>query len=275
MNSHNMDESVNFDGIHHLSQNPTAAWNEMKNRQVVRTVRPLPLNTPMEKNHIRFVCISDTHVKTESLSVPPGDVLIHAGDFTSFGSDAEVVMFDRFLSTLPHTRKIVIAGNHELTFDRTRSLRMSAKNQNEPSRLLRNCEYLQDDFTTVHGIKIYGSPWQPAYRGWAFNLPRGAKCMAMWKKIPDDTDVLVTHAPPVGHGDTLRENRQKAGCVELLHEVQTRVKPKFHVFGHIHEGYGITTDDVTTYINASICNFDYEPVNLPIIFDIPVQSKSS
>jgi len=26
------------------------------------------------------------------------------------------------------------------------------------------------------------------------------------------------------------------GCVDLLNAVQLRVKPKYHIFGHIHEG---------------------------------------
>lgn len=53
--------------------------------------------------------------------------------------------------------------------------------------------------------------------------------------IPSDTDILVTHTPPVGHGD-LCCSGVRAGCVELLSTVQNRVKPKYHVFGHIHEG---------------------------------------
>jgi Predicted phosphoesterases, related to the Icc protein len=56
-----------------------------------------------------------------------------------------------------------------------------------------------------------------------------------WNKIPDDTDILVTHTPPVGHGD-LCCTGVRAGCVELLTTVQQRIKPKYHVFGHIHEG---------------------------------------
>ncbi len=38
-----------------------------------------------KKRKIKFVCISDTHTKTKDLKLPPGDVLIHAGDF-SFGA---------------------------------------------------------------------------------------------------------------------------------------------------------------------------------------------
>lgn len=76
---------------------------------------------------------------------------------------------------------------------------------------------------------------QPEFHKWAFNLPRGSQCLEKWDKIPEDTDVLITHTPPIGHGD-LCCTGVRAGCVELLTTVQQRVKPKYHIFGHIHEG---------------------------------------
>ena len=54
-------------------------------------------------------------------------------------------------------------------------------------------------------------------------------------QIPVGTDILVTHTPPVGYGDRCATG-VRAGCVELLNIVQKRVKPKYHVYGHIHEG---------------------------------------
>lgn len=122
---------------------------------------------------------------------------------------------------------------------------------------LTNCIYLEDSEIVIHGIKIYGTPWwifciieilyisyffknflyfrQPEFCKWAFNVPRGEACLSKWEMIPSDTDILVTHTPPVGHGD-LCCSGVRAGCVELLSTVQNRVKPKYHVFGHIHEG---------------------------------------
>jgi len=122
----------------------------------------------------------------------------------------------------------------------------------------------------VEGFTIYGSPYQPEFGDWAFNLKRGHDCKEKWSKIPTGVDILITHGPPVGHGD-LCKTGEHAGCEELLKEVQERVRPKIHVFGHIHEGYGVTTDDKIIYINASNCNFYYDPQNLndPIIFDLP------
>ena len=76
---------------------------------------------------------------------------------------------------------------------------------------------------------------QPEFGGWGFNLPRGEPCRKVWEKIPEGIDILITHGPPIGHGD-LCLSHQRAGCVDLLREIQERVKPKYHVFGHVHEG---------------------------------------
>lgn len=103
---------------------------------------------------------------------------------------------------------------------------------------LKNCIYLEDSGTKVGGLNIYGSPWQPVFCDWAFNLERGDPLRAVWKKIPDGTDILITHGPPIGHGDILKGGSERSGCVDLLMEIQKRVRPKYHIFGHIHEGYG-------------------------------------
>ena len=100
---------------------------------------------------------------------------------------------------------------------------------------LTNCIYLEDSATNVLGLNIYGTPWQPEYCGWAFNLPRGSRCLSKWNGIPEGTDILITHTPPVGYGDHCCTG-VRAGCVELLKTVQQRVKPKYHIYGHIHEG---------------------------------------
>ena len=88
---------------------------------------------------------------------------------------------------------------------------------------------------SVNCFIFQGTPWQPEFGGWAFNLKRGEECVKKWNLIPEDTDVLITHGPPLGFGD-LCSTGIRAGCVDLLQSVQNRVKPKYHVYGHIHEG---------------------------------------
>lgn len=204
---------------------------------------------------MRVVCISDTHGLTADLQVPDGDLLLHAGDLTGGGSLAEIAAAHAFLTRLPHRHKIVIAGNHDFGFER------------EPAAaraLMTDCIYLQDESVEIEGLRIWGSPWQPWFYDWAFNLERGPALAAKWDQIPADTDILITHGPPRGQGDVTISG-ESVGCDDLLAAVQ-RVRPRWHVFGHIHEGFGTNTVDGTTFINASTCTVGYEPTNPPLTF---------
>lgn len=267
--------------VHPYTNQPSKAWDQLKMHQYVTSVKPMSADTPVRTDAVRFVCLSDTHSAMCRMKhrIPPGDVLLHAGDFSRYGSLEEIDEFNRFLGSLPHRHKVVIAGNHELTFDPSfyhcaAPNGMQFPQANYVKQRLTNCTYLEDQEHLVYGIKIYGSPWQPMFCKWAFNLPRGQALLDIWNKIPDDTDVLLTHTPPIGHGDFCVKG-MNVGCVELLSVVQKRVKPRYHVFGHIHEGYGITTDGQTMFVNAAICNVHYKPVNAPIIFDIRLPEGAS
>ncbi len=189
---------------------------------------------------MRIVCISDTHSYHQRTEVPDGDILLHAGDITRFGKLADVESFDRWLGTLPHKHKIVICGNHDFCF------------QEEPAKArssLTSAIYLEDESVEIEGLKIYGSPWQPWYGGWAFNVERGPALAEKWARIPDDTQILITHGPPEGILDRTFRG-EVVGDRELFDRVKV-VKPRLHVFGHIHEAAGRMEIDGTTFINAS------------------------
>ncbi|HET6574366.1 MAG TPA: metallophosphatase domain-containing protein [Fimbriiglobus sp.] len=190
---------------------------------------------------LTLVCVSDTHGRHREAVVPDGDVLIHAGDITGYGELEVVEDFDRWLAELPHRHKVVIAGNHDWCF------------QTQPDRArarLRHAVYLQDEAVTIAGLKFYGSPWQPWFLDWAFNLPRGPELAAKWALIPDDTDVLVTHGPPLGVLDATRRGH-RPGCADLAARVRV-VRPGLHVFGHIHEAAGVVRDGDTLFVNAAV-----------------------
>ncbi len=211
---------------------------------------------------MRFVCAADTHTMHGKLPVPDGDVFLFAGDLTDVGALDDVFRFDDYLASLPHKHRIVIAGNHDFAFEKT---------PREARAALTNCVYLQDSGIELGGVRIYGSPWQPWFCAWAFNLQRGAEIKAKWDLIPGGTDILVTHGPPMGHGDEVLRpegRKEKTGCADLLDAIG-RIRPKYHVFGHIHEGYGTTKDEHTVFINASACDREYRPVNPPVVFDYP------
>lgn len=226
----------------------------------------------------RFVCFSDTHGLHGSIPRrhrPPADVLLHAGDFTNTGELEQVKSFAGWLKAYPCTHRVVIAGNHDVTFHeeyyRQRGARRFHGNApydcRKAKRLLAKCIYLEDAAAEVCGYNIYGSPWQPEFCDWAFNLARGAACREKWDLIPESTDILITHTPPANYGD-LTEHNGRAGCVDLLSAIRDRSIP-VNVSGHIHEGYGYMADHATLYINASTCTQDYEASNPPIVFDAP------
>ncbi|XGW07586.1 hypothetical protein V3C99_010617 [Haemonchus contortus] len=274
---------------HQYTADPTLAWEMLKEKRPVKPVRQMKLDTPVRPDHVRFVCIGCTHgVKIDPANLPPGDVLLVAGDFTSCGLPNEVLSFNKKLGHLRHPYKVVIAGNHECTFDDTflrasnrelQAKEMALKQALQASMasskivnsktLLTNCIYLEDSVIELFGITIYGTPWQPRVDNWAFNLSRGQPLLDKWNNIPAGVDVLLTHTPPLGHGDMMCDG-QRMGCVELLNSVTKRIKPKYHVFSHIHEGYGCTSDGYTKFINCCICDENLQATNSPVIFDIPV-----
>lgn len=207
---------------------------------------------------MKMVAISDTHGLHRQLALPPGDLLIHAGDITRWGSHEEVMDFLQWFSEQPFEFKVFIAGNHDFYLERIER----AESIIPPSLI-----YLNDSGVTLRGVHIWGSPVQPYYYGWAFNRKRGPEIERHWQAIPSDTDILITHGPPHGILDrNLLE--QSVGCEDLKRHVN-RVKPRFHVFGHIHESHGQKEIDGTTFVNASIMNEDYQLVHHPFVVELP------
>lgn len=209
---------------------------------------------------MKIVFLSDTHNRLALIDVPDGDILIVCGDFTLHSSVDEVRAFFEQLSRLPHRYKVVIAGNHELLFqqqpDKARSL--------IPEGVI----YLQDSSVLIEGIRIYGSPWIPDFARTAFNLPvRSERLRDTWARIPEDTNILVTHGPPEGILDVVPKGKH-VGCVHLRDRVAV-VKPLVHAFGHVHHSYGSKWVDGVLYINAASNTEKYEPINPPIVIQWP------
>lgn len=215
---------------------------------------------------MRIVCISDTHNCNEQIAVPDGDLLIHSGDATVKGTDNEVIEFAYWFSRLPHKRKLFIAGNHDWLFEL----------DNRTARFIlsdSNIFYLQDSAVEIDGLKIYGSPWQPRFFDWAFNLNRGPELAEKWAIIPNDIDILITHGPPNGILDAVPRSWgiDYTGCEELrkrVEEIASYGRLKLHVFGHIHCGYGVHEEYGVKFVNASTCDEQYDPSQPPIVIDI-------
>jgi Icc-related predicted phosphoesterase len=217
---------------------------------------------------MRLVVTSDCHGRLSQARIPQGDVLILAGDILANRSgdpdiDAAFQLnaireLDAYCGTLGFKHVLMIAGNHDWVFERYK----------DAHRVLKNIVYLEDSGTEIEGVKFWGSPHQPWFFDWAFNLPRdGPELAHYWSLIPDDTDVLITHGPPFGILDLPFGKGENAGCKLLLKRVED-LKPKLHVFGHIHGSYGKKQTGGTLFVNACLCNEAYDPVNPPQVIDL-------
>ena len=214
----------------------------------------------------KITLIADTHGKHHEITddLLGGDILIHAGDIMNSGyHEEEAISFLEWFNSLDNYKhKIFIAGNHDRLFEDAPIIARELFEQYHP-----NIIYLQDSSTEVEGLKIYGSPWQPEFCDWAFNLPRGEKLKAVWDLIPDDTDILVTHGPPHMFLDTIIGKYEHLGCKDLNNRV-LYIKPKVHCFGHIHSGAGETEFNDIKFINASTLDesyqYTYKPINIEL-----------
>ena len=225
---------------------------------------------------IKITCISDTHNKHKSIFPGSGDLIIHAGDATGRGHSGEIEPFLKWYGELDFTHKILIAGNHDFGFER------------DPATYEEMCKkynviYLNDtsveikDNDTGKLMKVHGSPVQPEFCDWAFNRRIGefnqapyAWIKPHWDLIPEDTNILVTHGPPKGIMDEVKNHfhpiPEEVGCPHLFNAVKN-IKPQLHVFGHIHEQNGVIVKGSTTFCNASMLNDRYNVAYTPWEFE--------
>ncbi len=184
--------------------------------------------------------------------------MVIAGDFCQRKGLSELLELNSFLGILPHQHKLIVAGNHDLIIQTIGIGKTKA--------LLNFGTYLQDEGTVINGIRFWGSPWQPRFFDWAFNLNRGHELANVWSKVPTETDVLITHGPPHSILDETLDGKN-VGCEELL-KALSRIKPKLHIFGHIHESYGRLRLGKTEFLNVSICDEYYRAINPVTVIDL-------
>lgn len=207
-------------------------------------------------------CLSDLHGYLPE--VPDCDLLLLAGDYCPSSKALDMVQFMggpffNWLKSLQDRFPVIgIAGNHDMIFE------WPVYKQIEDIPWT----YLQDSGTTWNGLKIWGTPWQPRFWDWAFNLDED-ELVKKWALIPDDTDVLLVHGPPQGIGDWVPRDKVHTGSPGLLKRI-LEIEPKLVVCGHIHPGYGRYQLGPTTIINAALVNEAYQPVNPPQTVTIEV-----
>jgi Icc-related predicted phosphoesterase len=215
---------------------------------------------------MKITFISDTHNKHKFVTddLPGGDLLIHAGDISSMGYEHEIREFCKWYNSLDnYTHKVFIAGNHDWGFQ------INTEKVKEILDFYSDITYIEDNEVLVGEklVSVYGSPWQPEFYNWAFNLPRnGYELKEKWGNIPNNTDILITHGPAYGYVDKVIGRPENLGC-ELLTDRIKEIKPKIHVCGHIHTGYGYTFDGDTHYINAAVLNESYNYHHKPLTIE--------
>ncbi|MCA9173344.1 MAG: metallophosphoesterase [Planctomycetales bacterium] len=207
---------------------------------------------------MKITAIADLHGHEPRIA--PCDLLLIGGDILMGGADApdqrgilhEVTgpwLAEQLMTGVRHV--VAVAGNHDFIF------------QQEPERVPPlPWTYLQDSGVELNGLKIWGSPWQLPFYDWAFNLEE-QDLAEKWALIPDDTDILLTHSPPYGFGDRTREGH--VGSRTLRERVE-QIKPRLHVFGHIHVARGVWRNSHTTFVNAALVDARYRLRHNPFEF---------
>jgi calcineurin-like phosphoesterase family protein len=221
---------------------------------------------------VRIVAVSDTHSMHRAVAIPDGDVLIHAGDATRGGEVGTILDLACWMEALPHKTKIFVPGNHDFCFDiGHHKFRPEARGIVES----RGICLLMDSVIEVEGLRVFGSPWVPHLWNWAF-FDRGRD---LFERAPTDIDILVTHGPPAGVRDAaLRDpddpskGYESVGNIHLLRYTQRCPRLRLHVFGHVHEGYGIATRARTTSVNAASCTRHYKPTQPAMVIDLAIAS---
>ena len=188
---------------------------------------------------MRIIQISDTHGKHQQLKdIPEGDVLIHCGDFTEDGTEEEVLDFINWFEELPYPHKIFVTGNHDLCLQDVEGI----------EDLQTNMHFLQDRGVVINGIRFFG--------------------LACWHDeslIPEGTDVIITHEPPLHILD-------KAGDINwgnlALKERVMKIHPRYHLFGHAHSAYGTETVNGIVFSNGSILDHNGKIIHNAKVFEI-------
>lgn len=200
---------------------------------------------------MKILFLSDTHNQLaciQDLDLPYLDVICHSGDFTNIGEFIEVEAFTHRLLSMKAKNYVIIPGNHELGFEEN-------KNEWRTYFAEKGITYLQDEEVIISGLKFYGVPWQRAFFDWEFNLPDGSdELKSKFDNIPNDVDILLTHAPPYGILDQVSKHKEHLGERFLLNKLETLKNLKINAFGHIHESGGIYRENKKSpwFINASM-----------------------
>ena len=207
---------------------------------------------------MRIIMISDNHNQYDGLTIPDGDVLIHAGDYSGMSTTEELIAFNVWLGKQPCDYKFFVAGNHDRIFETDFSFARG---------LLTNAITLMDTAFEYKGVNFFGTSWQPEFCNWAFNVASSNKRAKLFEKIPEKTNVLITHCPPAGILDKL-ESGEHCGDTALAARIRMLPNLKLNVFGHVHRNHGTLKRGGITFVNCSIVDDAYAPKYKAVIVEV-------
>jgi Icc-related predicted phosphoesterase len=218
---------------------------------------------------MKVALLADTHGFLPELE--PCDLVIHAGDICPVSDHSEAMQFSwlttnfaLWLNDQPCQEIIYVAGNHDFFFEGHKWV---------VDRALKHIggTYLRDQAYEVNGYKIWGSPWQPWFHNWAFNIRSVEELAQKWSLIPDDTEILITHGPPYGILDVEGFGKTNAGCPALRKRISELKDLRLHVFGHIHHSFGqYVGENNEWFVNASYVDEGYKPrPQAPVYLTLP------
>ena len=191
---------------------------------------------------MRILHLSDTHgLHSQIGRLPEADVIVHSGDFTHYGTEKECLDFLNWFIALPYKHKIFVVGNHDLCL-------YDADNIED---LPANVHFLQDRGVTVDGVRFYGTGFMH------------------YRAVPPDTQVLVTHEPPLGILD--REDSLgigEYGSTEIRTQVLALSALRLHLFGHSHNGYGLYQENGITFSNGALMAYDIKIERAPRVIEL-------
>ncbi len=200
---------------------------------------------------MRIVHISDTHnLHRKIKDLPFGDLIIHSGDVTMAGTDDELMNFINWFKQLDYKYKIFIGGNHDYCLE-------EENRETIQSLLPKNVFYLDKSEIRIENINIFGLPF------FVSDAMSGDYEESI-KLIPKDTSILITHRPPYGILDY--SGTINYGCKDLEKAI-SEIKPRYNLFGHIHDAYGIKETPQTTFANTALVDEHYNLINKPFVFD--------
>jgi Icc-related predicted phosphoesterase len=200
---------------------------------------------------MKIVAISDLH--GELPEIPQGDLVLIGGDICPVSNHSVEFQwnylgqnFNNWVNKID-APVVWIGGNHDFVLEQYPTAHEDVE----------NATYLQDHTIRLNDLKIHGSPWTPQFFDWAF-MKNDDDLAENWTMIPDDVDILITHGPPHGCLD-LTQRGVNAGSKTLSNRLTELTNLKLHVFGHIHEAFGVFATKDCTYTNVAHVDRSYEP----------------